>query len=95
MVDKIRTDISFLSGVKGVSVTQEKSIPRKKRNMKSPATLPPRKDQIPNQDTNMLGTKKYQSLPPQWPKLRSGYISLRNEVEDDRNDSTDTSLNDK
>ena len=42
--------------------------------MKSPATLPPRKDQIPNQDTNMLGTKKYQSLPPQLPKLRSGYI---------------------
>ena len=59
--------------------------------MKSLAVLPPRKYLIPNQDINMLGTKKYQSLPPQLAKYTPGYKSLINEEEDDQNESTDTS----
>ena len=42
--------------------------------MKSLTILPPRKDAIPNQDIDILGTKKYQSLPPQLAKYRPGYI---------------------
>ena len=63
--------------------------------MKSLAMLPPRKDLIPNQDINMLGTKKYQILPPQLSKFRPGYKSLINEAEDGRNNSTYTSRTDK
>ena len=63
--------------------------------MKSLSMSPPRKDPIPNQDINMLGTKIYQSLPPQLAKFRSGYKSSINEAEDGRNDSTDTSRTDK
>ena len=66
MVDnKIRTDVSVLYVGTGADVTPEKRIPRKKNNMKSHAMSPPRKDSIPNQDIEMLGTKIYQSLPPQ------------------------------
>ena len=46
--------------------------------MKSLAMLPPRKDPIPNQDINILGTKTYQSLPPQLAKYSTGYKSLIN-----------------
>ena len=63
--------------------------------MKSLAMSPPRKDPIPNQDINRLGTKKYQSLPPQLAKFCTGYKSLINEVEYGSNYSTDTSLTDK
>ena len=55
MVDKIWTDISVDYVFKGetrASVTQERRIPRKKRNTKSLATSPPRKDPITNQDKN-------------------------------------------
>ena len=84
-----------MSGVTGASVTPEKLIPRKKRKMKSIATSPPRKDPIPNKDINTLGTEKGQSLPPQLPRFRPGYKSLRNKADDNRHDSTDNSLNDK
>ena len=69
--------------------------------MKSPAMLPPRMDPIPNQDINILITKKYQSLPPHLEKYPPGFKSLlnhahdHNSLEDDNNDSTDTSRNDK
>ena len=58
MVDKILTDLSINSGLTVetiASVTQETHIKIKKRNMKSLATSPPRKDPIPNQDKNTLG----------------------------------------
>ena len=55
---KMRTDISDLSVGTGASVTQEKRVPRKKNNMKSLATSPPRKDPITNPDIKILGTKK-------------------------------------
>ena len=41
--------------------------------MKSLEMSPPRKDPIPNQDINMSGTEKYQSLPPQLARFRPGY----------------------
>ena len=37
--------------------------PNKEKNIKPLATLPPRKDPIPNQDKNTLGLQKYQCLP--------------------------------
>ena len=88
MMDKIRTDLSVLSGVTRSSITPGKRIPRKKRNMKLLATSPPIKDPIPNQDNNMLGTEKYQIISPQLAKFCPGYKLLRNKVEDDCNDST-------
>ena len=54
----MRTGVSILSRVTVTSVTPEKQTPRKKRNMKSPAILPPRKDPITNQDINRLITEK-------------------------------------
>ena len=51
----MRTDISVLSGATGDSITPEKRIPRKKRNIKSLVTSPPRNDPIPNQYKNNLG----------------------------------------
>ena len=59
--------------------------------MKFIAISPPRKDTILNQDINMLGAVKDQSLPPQLSKFCPRYKSLRIEAYDDRNDSTDTS----
>ena len=50
---KFRTDLSvncLLTGETRASVTPEKRIPRKKINITSLATSPPRKDPIPNQD---------------------------------------------
>ena len=96
MVDnKIRTNLSVLSGVTGASVSLEKRIPIKKKNMKSLAISPTRKDLIPNQDINILRTKTYQSLPPQLAKYCPGYKSLINAAEYGRNYSTDTSCTDK
>ena len=63
--------------------------------MKSLAMLTKRKCIIPNQDINMLGTEKDQSLPPKLAKFRPGYKSLINYPEDGRNDSTHTSPTDK
>ena len=54
-----------MSGSTVAIVTPENCIPRKKNNMKSLATSPPRKDPISNQDINMLGTKNDQSCLPQ------------------------------
>ena len=79
----------------GASVTQEKTTPRKKNNMKSLATSPIINDPIQNQDIKMLGTKKYQSIPSKLAEFSPGYKSLINEAEDGRNDSTDTSPTDK
>ena len=48
---KLQTDVSiFSTGTVGASATQEKRIPRKKRNIKPLATSPPIKYPIPNQD---------------------------------------------
>ena len=41
--------------------------------MKALAMLLPRKDTIQNQDINILGTKKFQILPPQLAKYSPGY----------------------
>ena len=74
---------------------------KKKRNMKSPAMSPPRKDLIPKQDTNRLSTEKDQNFPPHLANFPPGLKSLinkahdHNNTEDDRNYSTDTSRNDK
>ena len=48
--------------------------------MKTYAMSPPRKDPIPYQDINILGTKTYQNLPPQYSKYRPGYKSLIHEA---------------
>ena len=56
---------------------------------------PQRKDLIPNQDINMLWTKKYQIISPKLAKFCPGYKSLINEAEDDSNYYTDTSRIDK
>ena len=55
----------------------------------------PKKDPIPNQDKNILGLEKYQSLPPHAPTSPPGFKSLRNKANDDNPVSIDTSLNDK
>ena len=52
-MEKLRTDLSVNSGLTGetrASVTPENLIPRKKINIESLATSPPRKDTITNQD---------------------------------------------
>ena len=96
MVDKKnRTDISVLSGGTGDSVKSLKRIPGKKNNIKSLAMSPQIKDMVTNNDTNILGTKKDQSLPQQLAKYFPGYKSLINETENGRNDYTDTSHTDK
>ena len=56
---------------------------------------PPRKNPIPNQDINKLGTGKYQILPSQLARFHPGYKSLINEAEDCRNDYTDTQCTNK
>ena len=63
-------------------------IPRKKKK-------PPINNPIPIQDINRLSTEKDQILPPQLSKYPPGYKSLINDVEDDRDESTDTSRTDK
>ena len=69
----MRNDVSGLSVVTGAIVTPEKPITRKKNDMKSLVTSPSINDPIPNPDINVLGTKKYQSLPPQLAKFCPGY----------------------
>ena len=91
MVPKTLTDISFLSGSIGDSITPEKHIPRKQKNIKSLATSLPIKYPIPNQDKNNLGIEKYRGLPPHVPKFPLGFKSLRNEADDDHHESTYTS----
>ena len=86
---------SGLTGETRASVTPEKRIPRKKRNIKSLVTSPPKKDPIPNQDKNNLGLQKYQWLPPHITLFSSGFKLLRNEGNDDNPETTDTSLTDK
>ena len=99
--NKIRTDVSLLFVRTGAILNPEKRIPRKKRNMKSPEMSPPRKDIIQNQDNNKLSTEKDQSFPPNLETFPPGFKSIINEAhyhnitEDDRNDYTDTSHNDK
>ena len=101
MDKKIRTYVSILSGGTGDSINTEKLIPIKKMNIKSPAMSPPRKDPITNQYTNIFSTKKYQSLPPHLEKYPPGYKSLLNDAhdpnstEDELNDSTVNSHNEK
>ena len=95
VVNKIRSDFSFLSLGTGDSVTPEKRIPRKRNNMKSFEMSPPRKYPIQNQYINRLSTKKYQSLPAKLAKYPPGYKSLINEAEYDRNGSTDRLITDK
>ena len=90
----MRTDISVLSGTKGARITPEKRNPKKKRKIKSFAMLPLRNDPIPNQDKNTSGIEKYQILPPHVPKFPPGFKSLRNKVDDDHPESTDTSSTD-
>ena len=69
--------------------------------MKSPAMLPPRMDPIPNQDINILITKKYQSLPPHLAKYPPGFKLLINDAHDpnsteyDRKYSIDNLRNEK
>ena len=94
VVDKLWTDISVNSGLIGetrASVTPEKRIPRKKINIKSLATLPPRKDPIPNQDKNTFGLKTNQSLPPHVPPFLVGFKFLRNKANYDHPETIDTS----
>ena len=63
--------------------------------MKLLAMSPTRKDPITNQDNNILGKEKYQSIPAQLAKYCPEYKSLINEVEDCRNDYTDTQCTNK
>ena len=51
MDNKIRTNVSLSVGT-GDSITPGQRIPKKKRNMKSPAMSPPRKNPILNQYIN-------------------------------------------
>ena len=98
MADKLRTDLSVNSGLAGetrASVTPEKLIPRKKRNLKSLATLPPRKVPIINQDKNTLGLQKHQFLPTHVPPFPPGFKPSGNKSNDDDPETTDTSRTDK
>ena len=56
---------------------------------------PKRKYPIPNQQINILGNKKYQSLPPQLYKFNPCFKSLKNEADHDPNDYTNISCTDK
>ena len=61
VVDKLRYVISVNFGLTGeprAIVSPEKRIPRKKINIKSLATSPPRKDPITNLDKNTLVLQK-------------------------------------
>ena len=86
---------SWLIGETRASVTPEKRIPRKKINIKSLSTSPPRKDPILNQDKNTLWLQKYQYLPPHIPPFPPGFKSLINQVNDYNPETTDTSGTDK
>ena len=97
-MEKIRTNLSFNSGLTGetrASVTPEKIIPGKKRNIKSIAASPPRKEPIPNQNKNTLGLQTHQYLPPYVPQFPPGFKSFKNEANGDNNETTDISCTDK
>ena len=75
VMDKLRTDLYVnygLTGVTRASVKPKKRIPIRKRNKKSLAMSPLRKDPIPNQDKNTLGLQKYQCLSPHVPPFTPG-----------------------
>ena len=75
-MDKLRTYLSVnsvLTGETRTLVTPGKRIPRKKRNIKSLATSPPRNDKSLNQNKNTLGLQKYQCLPPHLPAFPPGF----------------------
>ena len=97
-MDNLRTDLSVNSGLTRetrASVTPEKLVPKKKRNKKSLAMSPPRKDIIPNQNKYTLGLPKYQFLQSHIPPFSSGFKLLRNKANDDNPETTDTSRTDK
>ena len=56
---------------------------------------PPRKYPITNQDKNIIGFKKDQCLTPEVPPFLPGNKSLRNEENDDKSETTDTSHTEK
>ena len=98
VVEKLQTDLYVNSGLTvetRASVTPVKHIPGKKRNIKSLATSPPRKDPIKNQDKNNLGIQKYQCLPPHVSPFPHGFKSLINKANNDNTKTTDTSCTDK
>ena len=97
-MDKLRTDLSVNSGLKGEtrsSVTPKKPTPRKKINIKSLATSPPVNDPITNHDKDNLWLQKYQCLPPHIRTFPHDFKWLRNEANDDNPESTYTSRTDK
>ena len=65
--------------------------------MRSPAMSPPRKDPIPNQDSNRIITQQDPILPPLLQKYPTGYKPLfnnthyPNKTDDNLNYSTDNS----
>ena len=56
--------------------------------------LPPKKDPIPNQDSNIIITQQYPNLPPILEKWPTGYkpfiddTKFSNKTEEERNNST-------
>ena len=86
---------SGLTGETRASVTPEKRMPGKKRNIKSLATSPTIKDPITNQDKNTLVLQKYQCLPQHVPPFPPGFKSLINEANYDNPETTDNSRTDK
>ena len=54
-----------------------------------------RKDPIPNQDNKSLGIKKYQCLTSDVPEIFPVNKALRNQVNDDNPETTDTSHTEK
>ena len=81
MLDKLRTYLSVnfvLTGETRTIVMPGKNIPRKKRNIKSLATSPPRNDKSLNQDKNTLVIQQYQCLPPHLTTFPPGFKWLRN-----------------
>ena len=100
---KLRTDISVFpggtvetsSGLTGEtieSVTPENSLKKEKKTL---AMSPPRKDPIPNQDKTIIGLEKYQFLISDVTTFLPGNKPLRNEENDDNPEHTDTSHTEK
>ena len=79
---KMRTHVYIFSGGTWAGFTPEKLLSRNKRNMKSPAISPPRKDLIPNQDINRLITKQGPSIPPIKAKYPPVFKPLFNDAYD-------------
>ena len=70
---------------------------KKKRNLKSPTILPPRKDPIPNQDITKIITQQDPNLPPHLSKGPTGCKTFiddthfSNITENEHTDTTDNS----